>query len=183
MIILPNQTTFNKGRQLLENCLLASEIVSDYHKNRRPKRMTLKVDIAKVFDSIRWHFILDCLIALQLPDSYIHWIACCLTTTSFSIGINGNLHGYFKRSRGLRQGDPISPYLFSLAMNILSQMLNDVADQRKFHYHHKCEESKLTHLCFADDLLIFSDGSPSSFHGILAVLQEFNQLSTLAISV
>lgn len=61
-------------------------------------------------------------------------------------------------------------------------MLNNAAEQGKFKYHLQFEDSKLTHLCFADDLLIFSDGSPSSFNGILSVLEDFNQLSRLAIS-
>lgn len=73
--------------------------------------------------------------------------------------------------------------MLCLAMNILSQMLNDAASLGKFKYHPKCEGPKLTHLCFADDLLIFSDGTPSSLQGILSVLQEFNVLSGLAISV
>lgn len=94
-IILPNQTVFIKGRQLLENCLLASEIVSGYHKNKGPKRIIMKIDIAKAFDTVRWDFILNCLKALQLSDIYITWVASCLTTTSYSVGINGNLHGYF----------------------------------------------------------------------------------------
>lgn len=165
-IILSNQTTFIKGRQLLENCLLASEIVNGYHKDNGPKMITLKVDITKAFDTVRWYFILNCLKALQFPDIYISWVASCLTTTSFSVGINENLHGYFKGSRGLRQGDPISPYMFGLAMNILSKMLNDAAALGKFKYHSKCKGPWLTHLCFADDLLIFSYGSPSYVSGI-----------------
>lgn len=136
--------------------------MNDYHKDKFPKRITLKVDIAKAFDFIRWDFILDCLRALQLPDIYIQWAAACLTTISFSIGINGNLHGYFKGSRAVRQRDPISLYLFCLAMNILSHMLNDAASQGKFKYHPMCEEPRLTHLCFADDFLIFFDDTTST---------------------
>lgn len=92
------------------------------------------------------------------------------------------MHGYFKGSRGLRQGDPLSPYLFGIAMNVLSHQLNQAAEQGKIGYHPKCKESKLTHLCFADDLLIFTDGSPASVQGIINVLAEFQTLSGLAIS-
>lgn len=67
-------------------------------------------------------------------------------------------------------------------MSILSQMLNEAVATGKFKYHPKCEVSGLTHLCFADDLLIFSDGAPSSVRGILSVIDEFNLLSGLAIS-
>lgn len=181
-IILPNQTAFIKGRQLLENCLLASELVSGYHKNKGPKRVTLKVDIAKAFDTIRWDFIRDCLYALHLPEVFISWLKECITTTAYSVGINGRLHGFFKGTRGLRQGNPLSPYIFGLAMNILSHKLNDGAIEGKFGYHPICSELGLTHICFADDLLIFSDGSPRSIQGILLILNEFKQLSGLDIS-
>lgn len=77
---------------------------------------------------------------------------------------------------------PLSPYLFGLAMNILSQSLNDATEIGEFNYHPKCKDSKLTHLCFADDLLIFSDGSQTSIQGILKVLSDFHIISGLAIS-
>lgn len=68
-------------------------------------------------------------------------------------------------------------------MNILSQKLNDAAQLRRFGYHHRCEDSKLTHICFADDILVFSDGSLNSVQGILQVLDEFKAFSSLSISV
>lgn len=150
-IILPNQTAFIKGRILLENCLLAAEIVNGYHRENGPKKLTIKVDIAKAFDTLRWDFVIHCLSALNLPAKYIQWITECITTPSYSIGINGSIHGYFKGSRGLRQGDPLSPYLFTIAMNFLSHKLNAAAAQGRIGYHPKCKGSKLTHLCFADD--------------------------------
>lgn len=57
--------------------------------------MTLKIDIAKAFDSINWDFLLECLTSLSLPTVYIHWLKQCFTTTAFSVGLNGRLHGYF----------------------------------------------------------------------------------------
>lgn len=158
-IILPNQTTFIKGRLIIEKCMLASKLVLRYHKNLGPRKLTLKVDIDKAFDSLIWDFLTNCLTALNLPETYIRWIQECFTSPAYSVGINGMLHGYFKGTRGIRQGDPLSPYLFGLAMNILSQNLNDAAQNGTFQYHPKCEQSGLIHLCFADDLLFFSDGS------------------------
>lgn len=99
------------------------------------------------------------------------------------IGYNGRVQGYFKGKRGLRQGDPLSPYLFVVAMNILSVMLNKAAADLKIKYHHKCATSKLTHLCFADDLLIFIDGSIESVQNVLQVLKEFEMRSGLAVSI
>lgn len=93
------------------------------------------------------------------------------------------VHGYFKGKRGLRQGDPLSPYLFVMVMNFLSLMLNKAVEDGLFNYHHNCDIAKLTHLCFADDLLIFLDGSLSSVQNVLKVLHEFEQRSGLAISL
>ena len=181
-IILPNQSAFIKGHLLQENVLLASEIVSGDHRNKGLKRLTLQVDIAKAFDSLSWDFVTACLSALDLHPLFIAWVKECYSTPAYSIGINGSLHGYFRGTRGIRQGDPLSPYLFGLAMNVLSHKLNTAAESGLIGYHPRCKDSKLTHLCFADHLLIFSDGSPASLQGIIAVLSDFQSLSGLAIS-
>lgn len=99
------------------------------------------------------------------------------------MGYNGAVHGFFKGRRGLRQGDPLSPYLFVIALNNLSLMFNQAARELKFKYHMRCDSAKMTHLCFADDLLIFLDGSLQSLQAVLQVLKEFELRSGLAVSV
>lgn len=96
--------------------------------------------------------------------------------------LDGSVHGYFKGKRGLRQGNPLSPYLFVIAMNCLSLMLNKSAEKRDFNYHLHCKETKLTHLYLADDLLIFMDGSLSSVQNGFQILSQFEDLSGLAIN-
>lgn len=182
-LIVLDQTSFVKGRLIVENTVLAGELVNGYHRKTGPKRITIKVDIAKAFDTLSWEFLFDCLDGLQLPSVLITWLRACVCTPNFTIGYNGRVHGYFKGKRGLRQGDPLSPYLFVIAMNMLSLMLNKAAADLKIKYHHKCSRSKLTHLCFADDLLIFMDGSLSSVQNVLQVLKEFELWSGLAVSV
>lgn len=182
-VILPNQTAFIQGKLLTENTILASEIVQGYHKIGGPKRITLKVDIAKAFDTIRWKFIFQCLRSLSVPEVFLRWLHACVCTISYSLGFNGAIYGYFKGTRGLRQGDPLSPYLFVLAMNCLSLMLNKAARNGVFGYHAKCQRTALTHLYIADDLLIFYDGSTSSVNAILDILKDFELRSGLAISV
>lgn len=182
-VIVPNQTAFVKGRILVENTVLASELINGYHKNSGQKRITIKVDIAKAFDTLSWDFLLSCLEGLGLPELFVRWLKACVCTTSFTLGYNGAVHGFFQGRRGLRQGDPLSPYLFVIALNNLSLMLNKAARELKFNYHLRCDSARLTHLCFADDLLIFMDGSIESLQAVLQILKEFEFRSGLAVSL
>lgn len=182
-LILPSQTAFVKGRLLIENTTLAGELVNVYHKNKGPKKITIKVDITKAFDTLSWEFLFSCLEGLHLPQRFIRQIKACICTSSYMVGYNGSVHGFFKGKRGLRQGDPLSPYLFVIAMNCLSHMLNKAARQNRFNYHTSCASTKLTHLSFADDLLIFIDGSIDFVQQVLQVLKEFENRSGLAVSM
>ncbi|CAA7020347.1 unnamed protein product [Microthlaspi erraticum] len=139
-IILPNQTAFVKDQLLLENVLLASEIVQGYHREGFEKRITLKVNISKAFDSVRWDFLLNVLEAYQIPSVFLNWVKCCVCSPSFSVSMNGVTSGYFKGKSGLRQGDPLSPILFVMIMNVLSLMLNKAAREGLFAYHPGCQE-------------------------------------------
>ena len=94
----------------------------------------------------------------------------------------GGLVGYFKGARGVRQGDPLSPYLFVIVMNALSKFLDAAAMHEVFLYHPKCKKVHLTHLCFADDLLIFTKGDVESVIGVQKVLQLFYSYSGLQIN-
>lgn len=92
----------------------------------------------------------------------------------------GERCGYFKGGRGLRQGDPISPYLFTLVMEVLTLMMTrNVQRSSSFKFHVGCKELKLTHLCFADDLLVLSHGSANSVKVIKDTLTEFSKCSGL----
>lgn len=182
-LIVPNQTAFVKDRLLVENTTLAAELVNGYHRNKGVKKITIKVDISKAFDTLSWDFLLNCLQAIELPQPLLTWLWTCICTPSYMVGYNGCVSGYFKGKRGLRQGDPLSPYLFVIAMNFLSLMLNKEAAVGSFNYHHQCVKTKLTHLCFADDLLIFLDGSLTSLQRVLQVLKEFELRSGLAVSM
>ncbi|XP_056844021.1 uncharacterized protein LOC130496191 [Raphanus sativus] len=182
-LILPSQTAFVKDRLLLENTNLASELINGYHRNKGKKKITIKVDIAKAFDTLSWDFLFACLTGMDLPPLFISWLRACICTPSFMVGYNGMVNGYFKGKRGLRQGDPLSPYLFVIAMNCLSFMLNKAVVANKLKFHAKCEKAKLTHLSFADDLLIFIDGSIESVQNVLMILREFENRSGLAVSL
>lgn len=97
--------------------------------------------------------------------------------------VNGELAGYFNSKRGLRQGCALSPYLFVICMEVLSKMLNQQATDRKFGYHPYFQDLKLTHLSFADDMLVFSDGQKQSIDEILETFTKFAEVSGLHISM
>ena len=187
-VILPRvisecQSAFVKGRLLMENVLLASELVKDYHKETVLPRCVMKIDISKAFDSVQWDFVLNSLEAIGVPARFIHWIKLCISTPSFSVQVNGELAGYFQSKRGLRQGCSLSPYLFVLCMNVLSQKIDKAVLERKFQFHPKCKNLSLTHLCFADDLMVFVEGTKESIEGVLSVFDGFAKWSGLSISI
>ncbi|KAL0865946.1 hypothetical protein Bca101_045064 [Brassica carinata] len=181
--ISANQSAFVKDRLLMENLLLATELVKDYHKTEISGRCAMKIDISKAFDSVQWPFLLTALEALGFPAKYIHWIRLCVSTASFSVQVNGELAGYFNSSRGLRQGCALSPSLFVICMNVLSKLLDKAASERLIGYHPKCKNVSLTHLCFADDIMVFTDGQKKSVEGVLLVFEKFAKFSGLKISL
>lgn len=85
-----NQSAFVRDRLLVENLLLATEIVKDYHKEDITPRCAMKIDIAKAFESVHWEFLLNTLRALNILEEFIHWIELCVFTPSFSVQVNGS---------------------------------------------------------------------------------------------
>ncbi|KAG7563624.1 Reverse transcriptase domain [Arabidopsis suecica] len=181
-VISHSQSAFLPGRQLSENVLLASEIIQGYNRRNISPRAMLKVDLRKAFDSVRWDFILSTLKAIGIREKYIGWITECICTPSFSICVNGQSHGFFKSSRGLRQGDPLSPYLFDLAMEVFYKLLLSRFHSGYISFHPKTSELEISHLMFADDVMVFFDGSSSSLHGIYEALDDFAGWSGLSMN-
>lgn len=181
-IISNSQSAFIPGRSLAENVLLATELVAGYNWKNISKRAMLKVDLQKAFDTVNWDFVLNTVKALNFPTSFVNLIKQCLTTTSFSISINGELCGYFKGTRGLRQGDPLSPYLFVLVMEVFCRMLNENYSAGLIGFHPKAEHPQVTHLAFADDIMVFFDGSKDSLENIAKTLHEFTKWSGLSMN-
>ncbi|KAK3189547.1 hypothetical protein Dsin_029108 [Dipteronia sinensis] len=135
-IISPSQSAFVADRCIGDNILLVQELMRNYNKDARCPRLALKVDLIKAFDMVDWGFLLETLVAVHFPPKVIMWIKACLTTPKFSISINGDLAGFFSGKRGLRQGDPMSPYLFAIAMEVLSKILaKRIEDSPSFKFH------------------------------------------------
>lgn len=173
------QSAFVPGRSISDNILLAQELFRNYHRGSGHPRCALKIDLRKAFDTVNRSFLFDLLELFKFPPKFIGWIKACITTAMFSVKVNGALARYFNGARGLRQGDPISPYLFVLAMEALSMILHKGASQNGFKYHWRTKECKLTHLCFADDLLIFCHGSSSPMAIVHSCIHTFSMFSGL----
>ncbi|CAN1822766.1 Transposon TX1 uncharacterized 149 kDa protein [Linum perenne] len=181
-LISRSQSAFIKGRLISDNILLAHDLVSAYHKAQTSPRCVLKVDIMKAFDSVDWNFILTVLEGMNFPLQFIGWISQCLVTSRFRVCVNGSSVGYFAEKKGLRQGDPLSPLLFVINMEVLHCLLDRVAKVNLYRFHPICKKLGITHLCFADDLLIFANGSVDGIGRVLSILNSFYLLSGLKIN-
>ncbi|KAL0292827.1 UNVERIFIED_CONTAM: Retrovirus-related Pol polyprotein from type-2 retrotransposable element R2DM [Sesamum radiatum] len=166
-LISPSQNAFVPGRAIGDNILLAQELFSGYNQKHLPPRCALKVDLRKAYDTVEWDFLTAVLILFGFPEQFIQWIVECVTTPSFSVCLNGAPHGFFKGARGLRQGDPMSPFLFVLVMEVLTLILLQRIEQNGgFSYHWRCDRIQLFQLGFADDLLLFRGAPPTSLFGL-----------------
>ncbi|GKC88783.1 retrovirus-related pol polyprotein from transposon TNT 1-94 [Tanacetum coccineum] len=174
---------FKKAWDIIEGDV-TTELMHNYHLDRGVPRCAFKVDIQKAYDTVDWTFLHDVLVGFGFHPRLIGWIMECVTSTSFFISINGSLHGYFKGKCGLRQGDPMSPYLFTLVMEVLTLMLHRRARvSNSFTYHRYCSILNIINLCFSDDLFLFAHGDVQSARVIMDSLEEFKNTSGLTPSL
>lgn len=103
-------------------------------------------------------------------------------TPTFSLCFNGKLEGYIKGGRGILQGDPLSPYVFIICMDVLSKKLDIAAIKGLIAYHPRCKRLRITHLSFVDYLMVFTTADSSSLLGIKSVFDDFYLVSCLSVS-
>lgn len=114
----------------------------------------------------------------------VKWIEELITTVSFSVAINGETKGHFKGGRGIRQGDPLSPYLFTIIMEDFAMIFKQcILEAGSFGYHQGCYDLDLSHLCFADDLFVFTRGDVASVEVLKRALEIFKLRSGLTPSL
>ncbi|KAL4281411.1 hypothetical protein GQ457_03G020580 [Hibiscus cannabinus] len=156
--ISPNQGAFVSGRSITDNILIAHELIHSLSSiGTGPYQgAAVKLDIEKAFDRIEWNFLRDVMFRLGFDSSWVCLILRCITTVSFTVRINGCLSQEFRPQRGLRQGDPLSPFLFLLCTQALSALLT--VEQISGGLAGLCASRngpRINHLLFADDSLIF----------------------------
>ncbi|XP_027060834.1 uncharacterized protein [Coffea arabica] len=174
--ISPQQTRFVKGRSITDNYLLAQELIRGIGKKVRGGNVALKLDMTKAYDQMSWGHIIFMLRAFGFGETVIDLVWRLISNVWFSIIINGKSHGFFKSSGGLRQGDPLSPVLFIIGSEMLSRGLNALAFQH-IGYRGFPSCPAVTHLAFADDVLIFTNGSAPALKRTMQVLEAYQQSS------
>jgi hypothetical protein len=124
--------------------------------------MFLKMDMEKAFDQMEWLFVLAIMKKLGFNDTWLGWIEACISSSSFSILINGSLFGMISPARGLRQGDPLSPFLLILGSEVFSRLMIHEASLGHINGIKIARNNPaIHHLLFVDDLLIFGQATNS----------------------
>ena len=185
-IISETQNAFGLDRQILDSVLIANECLDSRQKARVP-RVLCKLDVEKAFDHVSWDFLMYMLQRCGFSEQWSKWILFCISKVKFFFPINGSPKDFFGSSRGLCQGDPLSPLLFVIVMEVLSRLLDGVVlvgHISRFtigpRYHIPL---MVSHLLFADDTLIFNDTLPSQIGKLRDILSSFEAVSGLHISL
>ncbi|XP_033514948.1 secreted RxLR effector protein 78-like [Nicotiana tomentosiformis] len=123
---------FVKGRSIFKNILLTQEIVTDIRLRGKPANVVMKLDMAKADDRVSWSYLLHVLRKMGFAEHFLKLIWNLIANNWHSVLISGQATGFFKSSRGVKQGDPLSPSLFILSAEVLSRSLNKLFEDKKF---------------------------------------------------
>lgn len=136
--------------------------------------MVVKIDLEKVYDRLEWSFVKMVLEHFGLPQNIINLIMSCISTTTTALLFNGSKLEAFHPSRGIRQSDPISPYLFLLCMEFLGSQITSMCEAKRWD---KVKASRngpsFSHVFFADDLMLFAKADHKNCGAIIEVLDNF----------
>ncbi|CAO2821363.1 unnamed protein product [Amaranthus hypochondriacus] len=146
--------------------------------NGRNNAFALKLDMSKAYDRVEWSFLERVMLKFGFRDSWVRRIMSCITSVSFSFKINGGVFGNVIPSRGLRQGDPISPYLFILCVDAFSTLISQVVLRKSIHGVQVCRNaSSLSHLFFADDSILFARATIQESSRVANIISTYERAS------
>jgi hypothetical protein len=184
-IISEPQNAFVKGRQILDSILLANEY-DDSHINSNTPGVICKLDIEKAYDHVNWRFLLY-MLRCDFGEKWYSWIAHCISSAHFSVLVNGTSAGFFNSSRGLRQGDSLSPLLFVIVMEALRILLTVTIKRGLllcFYVGSRNSEAvHISHLLFANNTLVFCGANPDHLRYLRVLFLAFEAVSGLKVNL
>ncbi|KAL0456837.1 UNVERIFIED_CONTAM: putative mitochondrial protein [Sesamum latifolium] len=175
-IISPSPSAFVPRRLITDNVLLAFELNHFLNTQSRGWKhfMNLKLDTNKAYDRVEWSFLRRVLGKLGFPVSFIELVMLCVSSVTYSFVLSGSQFGSISPQRGLRQGDPLSPYLFLLCTESLSSLFRAAAEAGSVPGVSICRGApRISHLLFADDTVVFCPATSDSVQQIRAMLDTY----------
>ncbi|GJS64852.1 RNA-directed DNA polymerase, eukaryota, reverse transcriptase zinc-binding domain protein [Tanacetum coccineum] len=176
------QSVFVADRQILDGPFIIDEVLQ-WCRRKKKHALIFKVDFEKAFDSVRWDFVDDVLNKFSFGERWRTWIQSCLRSSRGSILVNGSPTEEFQFFRGLKQGDPLSPFLFILIMESLHISFQRVVDAGLFTGIKINSMVNLSHLFYADDAIFLGQWSELNIDSLVRVLDCFFRASGLRINM
>ncbi|XP_075103611.1 uncharacterized protein LOC142178181 [Nicotiana tabacum] len=182
-LISSNQSGFVKRKSIFENILLTQEIVTDIRLRGKSANVVIKLDMAKAYDRVSWKYLMHVLRKMRFVEYFINMIWNLISNNWYSVLINGQASRFFHSTRGVKQGDPLSPALFVLSSEVLPRSLNKLFEDTRFKgFEMPNWTDPLNHLAYVDDTIIFSSADPYSLRKIVEVLSKYEHTSSQMIN-
>lgn len=179
-LVAANQSAFITGRNLHDNFLLVRQVARKIYA-RKEAGVFLKLDISRAFDSIAWPFLFDVLRNKGFGQKWLAWISILLKTSTTRVVVNGIPGRSFTHVKGLRQGDPISPLLFVIALDVLTKIMNKAAMEGVVSSYTGITPTQRLSI-FADDVALFVRPTDGDLSFVRAALQAFGDASGLKVN-
>ncbi|GJW75101.1 RNA-directed DNA polymerase, eukaryota, reverse transcriptase zinc-binding domain protein, partial [Tanacetum coccineum] len=176
------QSAFIADRQILDGLFILNEIVQ-WCQSKKKHSLVFKVDFEKAFDSVRWDYLDDILRRFSFGEKWCSWIQSCLRSSRGWVIVNGSPTEEFQFHKGLKQGDPLSPFLFILVMETLHISFQRIVNAGMFKGIMLSPSLQLSHLFYADDVIFMGQWNESNFDTIVQVLECFHRASGLRLNM